>query len=321
MENPTQTETTMEPAPNKSTTLVCPKCPQAEKWTCLLHPAIHHRLNLYWSELDQKHKGFVELINVMPTFVPNGRTGDAAIVQAARVSYGSTSLKGVKADAGLINYLVEHYHTSPIEMGEVQFICSCPLFVFNQLVRHRTANINCISRRYTAISGEDFYVPEMRLQDDLNKQGSVVPDEKNAQVLDGYFRLFDKARGLHSEYEDLVTQGVAREVARAAMPQNVMTTFVWKSDLHNFLKMVRLRVHHTAQKEIRDLAEAMYQLVKPIFPLTCEAFEKHWLNKVSFSSDEVAILKQGKQSDGSWSTLGSKRKDAEFLKKISRIGL
>jgi len=282
------------------------------------HP---NEIKLYWSEKEKKHLGFVRIVDVMPRVVPKGRTGDIAVVQGARISYGSTDLRSKKADDGLVNYLVEHYHTSPLELASVKFICSCPLYVFNQLVRHRTAKLNCTSRRYTKIDEETFFVPEPRLQDTVNnKQGSLdAPVPEIAQR--SYQALYQKAEDIYKEYDDAVKNGIAKEIARGAMPQNIMTEFVWKSDLHNFIKMVRLRVHPTAQKEIRDLAEAMKELVKPMFPAVFGAFEKFWLNSISFSPDEIESIKKGRDENGNYTGITSKRRKTDFNKKINLLGL
>ena len=156
------------------------------QYTCLLPPDLHHRLNLYQSEKTGDYMGYVELVDIMPRIVPEGRTGDVALVQGARVSYGSSDLRSEKADKGLVEYLVEHYHTSPLEMASVKFIAKVPLFVFNQLIRHRTAKINCVSRRYTEIPDDSFFVPELRVQDVVNHQGS-----KEAKVDDPIRGMYD----------------------------------------------------------------------------------------------------------------------------------
>ena len=287
----------------------------------LLQPGETKRVDLYKNEKTGEFMGFVELVDVMPRIVPRGRTGDIAMVQGARVSYGSHELKSEKADKGLVEYLVEHYHTSPLEMGEVKFICNAPLFIFNQLVRHRTASVNCISRRYTEIPEESFYVPELRVQSEVNHQGSDSSSNINDNVKDSYQKLFEHSSGTYQLYKQCCDSGVGKEVARGAMPQNIMTSFVWKMDLHNFLKMCRLRTHSTAQKEIQDLANAMYQLVKPMFPIACGAYEKFWLNAMSLSEEESDIIKKGKNEKGEYGTFASKRRQSMFEEKLKKLGL
>jgi len=295
--------------------------PQQEpQFDCLLPPDVHHRINLYKDEKTGEFMGYVELVDMMPRIVPKGRTGDVAIVQGARVSYGSHNLRSAKADKGLVEYLVEHYHTSPLEMGEVKFIVKAPLFVFNQLVRHRTAKINCISRRYTEIEEDAFFIPELRVQSQINHQGSETK-EVDPVVRDMYEKMYKHANGTYQMYKLCCDQGVGKEVARGAMPQNIMTSFVWKIDLHNFLKMCRLRMHSTAQKEIQELANAMYELVKPKFPIACGAFEKFWLNSMNLSAEESEMIRQGKDETGSYPKFASKRRQAAFEEKLKALGL
>lgn len=270
--------------------------------------------------VDGTPMGYVRLIDCMPRIVPEGRSGDVAIAQGARVSYLSCS-KGVVDDERLIEYLVEHRHTSPLEMAVVKFQARAPLFVFNQLVRHRTASVNCVSRRYTPIPDDSLYVPELRFQDTTNKQGSTSETEVDKDDEKLFASMFEHASQTQTMYEACLEKGVAREVARAAMPQNVMTDFVWKMDLHNFLKMCQLRVHHTAQKEIRELVEAMYQLVRPLFPATCSAYEKHWLNSMALSQDEIDIIRKGRDAYGEFQKLPSKRRQDAFVAKLKHIGI
>lgn len=265
--------------------------------------------------------GYVELIDIMPRIIKKGQTGDVAVVDGARMSYkqkpGKFEPKTEAENKGLIDYLVEHYHTSPLELAEVKFMVCAPLFVFNQLVRHRTANLNVISRRYTEIEEENTYIPELRYQDDINKQGSKSSAESNEYVEQLYKTMYDKTDEVRTYYKSCVDNGVGKEVARCAMPQNVMTEFVWKIDLHNFLKMVRLRIHHTAQKEIRELANAMYELVKPKFPYVCMSFEKYWLNSMSLTDEEIVML--GKMNKGEQVEFKSKRKQQYFNEKIEKL--
>lgn len=272
-----------------------------------------NEVKLYYCKKKNEHLGFVKLIDIMPRIVPEERTGDIAVVQGARISYGSAELKSAEADSALISYLVEHYHTSPLELASVKFMCKCPLYVFNQLVRHRMAKLNVTSRRYTKIEQDSFYVPEPRLQDTLHKQGSKdgdIPED----VKDIYNNLYEKAEDIYQDYSKAVESGIAKEIARGAMPQNIMTTFVWKCDLHNLLKMIRLRIHPTAQLEIRSLAMAMKKLTEVRFPITFTAFDKFWLNSISFSMEEIELIK----TKGEFK---SKRKQKEFLRKRELIGL
>lgn len=285
----------------------------------LLAPDSEEKIDLYKDKKTNIFLGFVKLIDVMPRIVPKGRTGDIALVQGARVSYGSTDLKSEKADKGLVEYLVEHYHTSPLEMAEVKFIIRAPLFVVNQLVRHRTANLNILSFRYTEVRKDMFFIPEIRVQDTINHQGSKKA-KVDKEVEEKYDSMFEYSKNTFELYKECVDNGVGKEVARGAMPQNVMTDAVWKCDLHNFLKMCRLRVHSTAQKEIQDLANAMYSLVKPKFPIACAAYEKYWLNCVSFSQEEIEMLKSI-ITKKEFKKFESKRKRDSFQEKLDKLDL
>lgn len=268
--------------------------------------------------------GYVTLVDVMPQFVPTGRTGDVAVAEGARVSYGAAEGRSELSDSRLIRYLVEHWHTSPLEMAEVKFQIRAPLFVIAQLIRHRTANVNSQSRRYTNVPDE-FYQPPMRMQHAVNKQSSVDLDPTDPQtkcLLASYRAMEDAAGNIHELYDDLVAQGVAREVARCALPQSAMSSIVWKCDLHNFLKMCNLRRATEAQKEIRDLADAMFTLVKPLFPVTCNAVEEFWTNSVSLSETEIELIanKCGADSDQAKVKLG-KRARAVYQNKLNSMGL
>lgn len=225
-------------------------------------------------------KGFVRLVDHMGD--------DSRIVQSARVSYGDGT-KSVRQDKGLIDFLTRHKHTSPIEQVEFTFHLKLPLFVMGQLVRHRTASLNQMSARYSVMKDE-FYIPaKIRTQDQNNKQGSNVEDLDNEEEL---IRMFqENAERSYAEYEQLLEQGVAREMARMVLPQNLYTEVYWNQDLHNLLHLLRLRMDSHAQWEIQQYAEAMYQLIKDIVPWAVESWEEHTLNSVVLGRTEREILK------------------------------
>ena len=285
---------------------------------CDLLKAGPNRIPLYKDFSDKEYKGWVELLDVMPRLVPKGRTGDVAIVQGARISYGSIDLRTYSADESLIRYLVEHYHTSPLELASLKFWICCPLYVFNQLVRHRTAQLNCTSYRYKKAT-PDFYVAPPRMQDTVNKQGSTDEEIDPLQICE-YTHLYECGIAQHAKYKNLVEKGIAKEIARGALPQNIMTTFVWKCDLHNFLKMIRLRTHPTAQKEIRELADAMFELAQPRFPITCGAVRDYWFESISLAKDEVELLRK-LIAEGETQELSSTRRQKLFEQKIKALGL
>lgn len=227
--------------------------------------------------------GFVRLVDVMGD--------DASIVQSARVSYGQGT-KSVRADRGLIHYLLKHRHTTPFEMVEFKFHCKMPVFVARQWIRHRTANVNEISGRYS-IMEDTFWEPtaeEMRTQDTQNRQGShetPIAGNVGAQLAAQYRA---DQRMLYEHYQSAIAAGVAREVARVNLPLSLYTEWYWKIDLHNLLHFLKLRVDPHAQKEIRVYAEAMAQFVKARCPIAWEAFEEYHLHAADFSRAERQLL-------------------------------
>ena len=225
-------------------------------------------------------KGFVGLIDHMGS--------DDAVVQAARVSYG-TGTKKVQEDRGLIRYLMRHEHTTPFEMCEVKFHIRLPIFVMRQLIRHRTASVNEYSGRYSVMTDE-FYMPEtFQKQSTTNKQGREDSlDEIHGKLS---WMLEDVHTNAYSKYEELLDLDVARETARAVLPVSNYTETYWKCNLKNFMHMAWLRMDSHAQWEIREFADAMYGLVEPLFPAVCEAFEDYKLNAVRLSSMEVKLTK------------------------------
>ncbi len=226
--------------------------------------------------LDQ---GFVRLVEVMGS--------DAAIVQAARVSYGQGT-KSVREDAALIDYLMRHRHTSPFEMVEFKFHVRAPIFVARQWFRHRTASVNERSLRYSE-SEEAFYHPQgWRRQARNNKQGSegiFENAEADAALENAY-------RSAYAAYQKLLSLGVAREEARVVLPVGLYTEFYWKQDLHNLLHFIQLRLDAHAQYEIRVYAGAIAEFVKRHVPLAWRAFEEHVLHATTISRTEREILRQ-----------------------------
>lgn len=226
----------------------------------------------------------------VPNVVPSDLNLDAAIARAARVSY-QAGTKQVSDDAGLIDYLMRHRHTSPFEMVEFKFRLELPLFVVQQLLRHRTASVNQESARYSILE-DKVWRPELRLQSKTNKQGSSdeLVDGMRAQVLSDQAEL--AAEEAFAAYHAMLDAGVAREVARSVLPHGTFTKLVWKIDLHNLLHFLRLRLDPHAQKEIREVAEAMLELIRPYVPLTIKSWENHVLNAVTFSADEMQLIRQ-----------------------------
>ena len=229
-------------------------------------------------------KGFVRLVDSMG--------GDDAIVQAARVSYGQGTSK-VSQDRGLIRYLMRHRHTTPFEMVEFKFHCKMPIFVARQWVRHRTANINEYSLRYSE-ARDEFYFPDpehIQFQSALNKQGrsGEVPLELKQKVLDYFKEISERS---FTMYQELNEAGIARELARSLLPVNIYTEWYWKNDLHNLLHFIGLRLDSHAQYEIRVYSDAMAVSVKAVAPFAWEAYQDYVVHGMRFSRIEQNLLEK-----------------------------
>lgn len=221
---------------------------------------------------------------------------DNAITQAARVSYGKGTKK-VSNDAGLIRYLMRHWHSTPFEMCEVKFHVKLPVFVARQWIRHRTANVNEYSARYSILDRE-FYIPEpdqLAAQSTINNQGrGETLEGKEAQaVLD---MLRDDATRSYDHYEEMLSddgkKGLARELARMNLPANVYTQWYWKVDLHNLFHFLRLRADAHAQYEIRVYAEKMCEITADWVPAAFGAFEDYRLGGANFSAKGIEAIKR-----------------------------
>lgn len=229
-------------------------------------------------------KGFIRLVDSMGS--------DDAIVQAARVSYGKGTTK-LNRDKALIRYLLRHRHSTPFEMVELKFHAKMPIFVARQWVRHRTANINEYSLRYSEAQ-HDFYIPDekdIHFQSKFNKQGrddSEVPAEMKKKVVNYFKEISEKTFNI---YDELNETGIARELARGILPINLYTEWYWKNDLHNIFHFLKLRMDDHAQYEIRVFANAMAEFVKQVVPIAYEAFEDYTLNGMYFSKLESELLK------------------------------
>lgn len=266
-------------------------------------------------EVKVHDHGMVALVDVMPRLVPEGKTADFAIVQAARVSYGAGT-KQVNEDRGLIRYLARHRHTTPFEMVEFKFHQVMPIFVARQWIRHRTANVNEYSARYSVVR-DRFYRPSddnVRAQSLTNRQGGTEPID--ATTASGFLAYLDQSEKLYAEYESLLAKGVSREQARIGLPISCYTEWYWKIDLHNLLHFLSLRMDPHAQQEIRDYATAMYDLIKPIVPVAAEAFEDYHLGGMHLTRLEIEAIKSG----GAINT-ANKREAAEWDEKKKKLGL
>lgn len=215
--------------------------------------------------------GYVKLVDVMPRLVPEGRTAEIAITRNARVSYKILVDKTPEQDAKLLNFLISNHHTSPLESVVFQFQMCIPIFVERQLIRHRTARVNEQSMRYTT-APDSYYYPKLRMQSQNNKQCSTdEPVPEHLQKL--WVIMQTQAAQLHAGYLELVAGGVAREVARTILPVCLMTNIMWQMDLHNLVHFLKLRMAPDAQREIRELAVAIFHIIKTMVPVSAQSLD------------------------------------------------
>ncbi|MBV2146316.1 MULTISPECIES: FAD-dependent thymidylate synthase [unclassified Wolbachia] len=238
--------------------------------------------------LYEEHKvldhGFIRVVDYMGS--------DSAIVQAARVSYGKGT-KQISQDEALIKYLMRHHHTTPFEMCEIKFHVKLPIFVARQWIRHRTANVNEYSARYSILDNE-FYIPkpeQIAKQSDNNKQGSgeAFDPDTSKEIIDS---LTNDSNLVYSHYEKFIEQGLAREIARTNLTLNYYTQFYWKIDLHNLLHFLKLRADKHAQYEIRVYAEVMLDIIKKWVPLAYNAFVEYCLESACISRTGLEIIRK-----------------------------
>lgn len=271
--------------------------------------------------------GFVALIDCMPRFIPEGKSGDGAIVQAARVSYGDGT-KSHSEDEGLIRYLMRHRHSTPFEMVEFKFHCAMPIFVARQWIRHRTANVNEYSARYSIVK-DRFYHPslsDIKEQSTVNKQGGV----EQMKIIDAQGFLMElehQETEAYNTYQAYIAKGMARETARIILPMNTYTEWYWKIDLHNLLHFLSLRMDSHAQKEIRDFATPMFDIIKDVVPFAAQAFLDYRLDAMTLSRLEIdgirTIMKElaNRQTVGISKISENNREQGEFIEKLRRLGL
>ena len=256
-------------------------------------PALEELLYEPLAVLDH---GFVRVIDYMGD--------DAAVVQAARVSYGKGT-KRVSDDAGLINYLMRHRHTTPFEMCEIKYHVKLPIFVARQWIRHRTANVNEYSARYSVLDKE-YYIPapaQLAAQSSVNRQGrgDVLEGEEASRVL---AMLRDDAEQTYGHYAEMLNEdengkvvdesrsGLARELARMNLTLNTYTQWYWKVDLHNLMHFLSLRADAHAQYEIRVYADAMMETLTRWVPLTASAFQDYRMGAAHLSAKGLAVVKR-----------------------------
>ena len=248
-------------------------------------PGMEEHLYTAYPVLDH---GFVRVIDYMGD--------DAAICQAARVSYGKGT-KSVQNDEGLIRYLMRHWHSTPFEMCEIKLHVKLPVFVARQWIRHRTANVNEYSARYSILDRE-FYIPapeHIAAQSTINNQGrgETLTGDEAARVLE--ILKADSARA-YDNYEAMISddgqQGLARELARMNLPANIYTQWYWKVDLHNLLHFLRLRADSHAQYEIRVYAEEICKIVADWVPYAYAAFEDYRIGGATLSKTSLDVMRR-----------------------------
>lgn len=238
--------------------------------------------------LDKEYKvldkGFVRLVDYLGS--------DQRIVQSARVSYGNGT-KTVSQDAGLIDYLLRHQHTSPFEQVVFTFHVKMPIFVARQWVRHRTGRMNEVSGRYS-IMKDEFYVPETKdiePQSKDNKQGRSDEPFDEAKAKEIQAALQKGQKDSYDSYSELLDTGLAREVARINLPLSLYTEFYWQMDLNNLFRFLKLRLDSHAQYEIRQYAQVMLELVRKVCPMAVASFENDMNRAVSFTGEEMEALR------------------------------
>jgi len=290
--------------------------------------------------------GFIRLVDKMGS--------DESVTRAARVSYGAGTRK-VSDDRNLIRYLMRHNHTTPFEMVEFVFHVRCPIDVFRQWIRHRTASVNEYSTRYSEAIDSMATAETWRSQATNNKQGSnglvgdewpegyeVKSTEKPGEWVVSYPNgvwyasdreapptptefLTQQEIGIHKHlkrvYDDRLKFGVAREQARKDLPMSNYTEAYWKCDLKNLLGFLRLRMDSHAQLEIRTFANAMYEFIKPHVPAVAEAFEDYVLNAITLTGPEIAELYSRLTGNAVVGKVMSDRERQEFVAKCSRLGV
>ncbi len=234
-------------------------------------------------EIKVLDHGFIRLVDYMG--------GDSRIVQSARVSYGKGT-KSVREDEALIDYLMRHQHTSPFEQVVLTFHCKMPIFIARQWIRHRAARVNEISGRYSVMEDE-FYLPEetaIQYQNKDNRQGrdpQEVPAHLRQKVLD----ILTKGQQVaYDDYQKMLADDIARELARINLPLSLYTQWYWQIDLHNLFHFLELRMDEHAQWEIRQYANVIADITRAVAPLAFRAFETHVVNAVRFSGSEIQAL-------------------------------
>jgi thymidylate synthase (FAD) len=236
-------------------------------------------------EIPVLDKGFVRMVDYYGS--------DQRIVQSARVSYGEGT-KTVSQDAGLIDYLLRHQHTSPFEQVVFTFHLKMPIFVARQWVRHRMGRMNEVSGRYS-IMKDECYVPSVQdiaPQSTDNKQGRASEAFSKDKAEEIKAKLEKGQTESYESYSELIEEGLAREIARINLPLSLYTEFYWQMDLHNLFHFLKLRLDGHAQYEIREYAKVLLTLVEKVCPLAAKSFKNNMNNGVNFNGEEMEALRK-----------------------------
>ena len=287
-------------------------------------PTVPELEEILYRPLAVLDHGFVRVVDYMGD--------DGAIVQAARVSYGKGTRR-VSEDRGLINYLMRHRHTTPFEMCEIKYHVKLPIFVARQWIRHRTANVNEYSARYSILDNE-FYIPapeHLGVQSSSNRQGrgDALAGEEAKRVLD---LLREDAEKAYGDYVEMLNEddggapidpdrhGLARELARMNLTLNFYTQWYWKINLHNLFHFLSLRADDHAQYEIRAYAETMMETVRRWVPLAAEAFSQYRMGGANLSAKGLEVVKRliGGEDVGQEESGLSKREWRELMETLGR---
>lgn len=262
------------------------------------------------NNFTQVHKlGYVRLIDHMGS--------DKRICDSARVSFAADKeIKTIEEDANLIDYLIRNFHETPFEMVEFAFEIKCPIFVARQIFRHRLFSYNEISGRYTEMPNEFFLPEDFYEQSESNKQGRKDVTYSDKKQITLYKNSMEESFDL---YSNTVDKGIAKEQARINLPLATYTRFMMKGNLRTWLHFLLLRLDNHAQKEIRDYAEAIFQFIKPIVPITIDAWEERVRYAVTFSRKEINFIRKlFNENPGLLETTGFSKRDMRiFQEKLS----
>lgn len=267
-------------------------------------------------KIDVLDKGFVRLVDHMGD--------DNRVVESARLSVKDAKTR--TENEALIRYLMRHHHTSPFEMVKFTFHVKMPIVMARQHMRHRMANINEMSGRYSVLP-EEFYVPdlsELKKQSKENHQGVSEETLAYSVAAEIQTQMQNSSKKCFSDYEVYLSQDLAKEMARINLPLSTYTEFYWTVDLHNLFHYLRLRIDSHSQKQIRDYANAFFKLIKQIVPISCSAFEDYRLNALSLTKYDIECV--GKMLKGGDVSINrqcfpTKREFDEFLQKIELFGI